>query len=118
MMNIVAMLMIVFGVAEVVTGTRHEFFGLVTATDSAATILGVLLGSCYIAGGILVLVFTRRTLFAAAILLAIDIIGRLAMILAGLYPMTTVEQTVGIVGGTLIAAIFLLLILLRVRRMP
>ncbi len=52
---IVAVLMIVFGVAEVVTGFTHQFFGLATAQVSLATVLGVALGFFYLAGGVLLL---------------------------------------------------------------
>lgn len=115
---IVAALMIVFGAAEVVTGVRHEFFGLVTSADAASTAIGVALGSCYIAAGVLVLTNTRAALYAAAILLLVDIVGRLVMTFSGLYPTNTTQQLFGIIAGTVVAVAFLVIVLFKVRRTP
>ena len=103
---IVAVLMVVFGIAEVITGVAHDFFGLVTAADAFTTIVGVGLGLCYVAGGILLLWFTRSTVLAAVLLLLVDILGRIAMTLSGMYPVNTPKQAIGIVGGTLVALVF------------
>ena len=46
----------------------------------------------------------------AIILLIADIIGRIALVMAGLYPVDSFEQTFAIVMGTAIAAIFALFI--------
>ena len=43
----IAILMIVFGIAEIITGFRHEFFGLVTTEQLLTTITGAGLGLCY-----------------------------------------------------------------------
>ncbi len=103
---VVAALMIVFGVAEVITGFAHDFFGLVTADDALATSIGVGLGLCYVAGGILPLRFTRATVGVAVLLLLVDILGRIAMTLTGMYPLGTPRQVIGIVGGTVLAVLF------------
>ena len=42
----------------------------------------------------------------AIVLLIADIIGRIALVMAGLYPVDSFEQTFAIVMGTAIAAIF------------
>ena len=81
----IAIAMIVFGTAEVVTGLRHEFFGLVTSEDMITTVTGVGLGLCYLFAGLLLLCFSKKTLFIAFILLVVDIFGRFVMILSGMY---------------------------------
>ncbi|GAB2725651.1 hypothetical protein ACX801_24245 [Arthrobacter bambusae] len=103
---VVAVLMIIFGFAEVVTGFAHDFVGLVTAADALTTVMGVGLGLCYVAGGTLLLWFTRGTVLAAVLLLLVDILGRIAMTLSGMYPVDTPKQVIGIVGGTFVAVIF------------
>src|SRR5690242_10306969 len=50
--TIVAVLMILFGLAEVVTGFRHEFFGLTTAQVKISTDVGVSIGLFYFIGGL------------------------------------------------------------------
>ena len=45
---IVSALMVIFGVAEVVTSFRHEFFGLSTETSLASTVTGALVGLLYV----------------------------------------------------------------------
>jgi len=52
---IIAILMIIFGLAEVVTGFTHQFFGLTTTQADVSTYLGVALGFFYFIGGILVI---------------------------------------------------------------
>ncbi len=103
---IVAGLMIVFGVAEVVTGVSHTFFGLVTSQDALSTLLGVALGACYFVGGCLLISLKKRAAAAALVLLGLDILGRIGMVVGGLYPVDTFRQTFAIVAGTAIAAVF------------
>jgi hypothetical protein len=105
--SIVATLMILFGLAEVMTGFTHNFIGLVvTSMVSLSTYSGVILGVFYFLGGLLI--FTKRKWAAiiAIILLAADVIGRIAMVLTGLYPVNSFLQTFSIVIGTSIAIFF------------
>jgi len=85
-LTIVAILMILFGLAEVVTGFRHEFFGLTTAQVDTSTYVGVALGLFYFVGGLLVLTRKRWAALIAILLLCGDVIGRIAMMVTGLYP--------------------------------
>jgi hypothetical protein len=100
--TVVALLMIVFGLAEIRTGFSHNFFGLTTSRVNIATYLGVALGVCYFIGGLLIL--TRRKWAAA--LLGADVVGRVAMVLAGLYSMDSLRQSFAIVVGTGVACFF------------
>ena len=112
---IVAILMILFGVAEVLTGFTHNFIGLVSTTQaSMATYLGVTLGAFYSIGGVLILT-TRKWAIAAIVLLALDVTGRIAMVLTGLYPLDSVSQTIAILIGTAIAAFFAIYIGLKLK---
>ncbi len=64
------------------------------------------LGFFYVLGGILIL--TRRSWAAllAIILLCGDVLGRIAMVVFGLYPLDSFRQSFGIIVGTVIAAFF------------
>jgi len=112
---IVAGLMIVFGLAEVITGFTHQFFGLTTARISLSTYLGVALGLFYFAGGLLLLMKTRWAAVIAIFLLCGDVLGRIAMVVFRLYPVDSFRQTFGIVVGTALAAFFAVYISLRLK---
>ncbi len=103
---VISILMILFGLAEVVTSFTHQFFGLATASNVLAISLGVFLGLCYIVGGVLLLTRKAWAASVALVLLGVDILGRIAMVILGLYPLDSFRQGFGIVAGTLIAAIF------------
>jgi len=49
---VVAFLMILFGLAEVVTGFTHQFFGVTTANGATSAYAGALIGVLYAAGRI------------------------------------------------------------------
>jgi len=113
---IVAILMILFGLAEVGTGFTHNFIGVVsTTTASLSTILGVALGLFYFAGGLLLLTMRRWAAIAAIVLLCGDVIGRVGMVLAGLYPVDSFKQTFAILVGTLLAIFFAIYIVVRMK---
>ncbi len=114
-LTIVAALMILFGLAEVVTGFRHEFFGLTTAQVLISTVLGAALGLFCFVGGLLVLTMKRWAAVIAIILLCGDVIGRIAMVVTGLYPLSSFMQTFAIVVGTAIAAFFAIYIGLKLK---
>ena len=112
---IVAALMILFGLAEVVTGFRHEFFGLTTAQITISTYVGVSLGLFYFIGGLLILTKKKWAAAIAIVLLCGDVIGRIAMVVTGLYPVNSFMQTFAIIVGTSIAAIFAVYIGLKLK---
>ncbi len=107
--------MIVFGLAEVVTGFRHEFFGLTTAQATLSTYLGVALGLFYCIGGFLILTNKRWAALLAVVLLCGDVIGRIAMVVTGLYPLNSFLQTFAIIAGTAIAVFFAIYIGLKLK---
>ncbi len=109
-MVVVAVLMIVFGLAEIVTGLTHSFFGIVTAQGDLTTYAGILLGAFYFISGLLVLSRKKWAAGLAIALLCADILGRVAMVLMGLYPVNSFRQTFAILAGTTIAAVFALYI--------
>ncbi len=53
-LTIVALLMIVFGLAELTTSFTHRFFGLSTAQVAASTYLGATIGTLYVVAGLLI----------------------------------------------------------------
>jgi len=105
-LTVVAILMIIFGVAEIITGFNHHFFVVSTSATSLSTILGATIGAFYALGGCLVLTKRKWAATTAIVLLIIDIIGRITMVITGLYPVDSAKQTFAIIAGTLIAALF------------
>ena len=113
---IAAALMIVFGAAEVVTGFTHNFVGISTSSSIVFTAAGVAIGLCYVVAGVLIL---TRHLWAARLAIAFliaDIVGRLALVVTGLYPLDSLKQIVGIIGGTAIATAFAIYLYLGTKR--
>ena len=103
---VVALLMILFGLAEVVTAFTHNFFGVTTSRATIFTISAVAIGAFYVAAGLLILTMKKWAASIAIVLLAADIVGRIALVAAGLYPLDSFEQNFAIVMGTAIAALF------------
>jgi hypothetical protein len=103
---IVALLMIVFGVAEVVTGFTHHFFGISTSQAAIFTFAAAAIGTFYIVAGLLILTMKKWAAAVAIVLLGADIIGRIALAATGLYPLNSFLQVFAIIAGTAIAAIF------------
>ncbi len=107
----ISILMILFGLAEVITSFTHKFFGLSTTANLLATVFGVSLGLCYVVGGVLLLTKKTWAAITAFVLLGVDILGRIAMVIFGLYPIDSFRQAFGIIAGTAIAIVFAVYIL-------
>ena len=105
--------MIVFGIAEVVTGFSHNFFGVHTARVTIATYAGAAIGVLYSVAGLLVLTMKRTAVALALVLLIAVIAGRIAMVVTGLFPTDSLRQTVAIALGTSIAIAFTVYIRLK-----
>ncbi len=112
---VVAILMILFGLAEIATGFKHNFIGIISTSQVLlSTLLGATLGACYCLAGALLLASRRKWAAAlAVILLGVDILGRIGMVVAGLYPLGSFVQAFAIVVGTAIAAFFVIYILMK-----
>src|SRR5450631_4941851 len=68
-------------------------------THAAAAI-----GGFYVADSCLLILTLRKWAAALAIVLLVaDVAGRIALVVAGLYPLNSIEQTFAVVVGTLIA---------------
>ncbi len=102
----IAALMILFGLAEVATSFTHAFFGVTTMRGIISTSAGALIGALYVAAGVLCLSMKRWAATLAIGCLAVDILGRIAMVVTGLFPINPVYQTVAISIGTIVAAAF------------
>ena len=106
-LRIVSILMIVFGLAEVATGITHNFLGIVSTTETnLTTYVGSALGLCYFTGGLLILTGRKTAAWIAIALLGIDVVGRIFMVITGLYPVNSLRQVIAIIIGTGIAAFF------------
>ena len=105
--------MFLFGLAEVVTAFRHNFFGVRTAEVLSARYAGAAVGVLYSASGLLVLTMKKSAVTLALIFLVAVIFGRIAMVVTGLYPTDSLEQTFAIALGTSIVIAFAIYIALR-----
>jgi peptidoglycan/LPS O-acetylase OafA/YrhL len=103
---VVALLMILFGLAEVTTGITHNFFGISTARVTSSAYAGVAIGALYAMAGLLILSMKKRAAALAIVFLILDIVGRIAMVVTGLYPVHPFGQAIAIILGTSIVAIF------------
>jgi hypothetical protein len=104
--TVVAVLMILFGLAEVMTGFTHSFLGISTSSATIFKYAATAIGGFYVAGGLLILTMRTWAAAFAIILLIADIGGRVALVLTGLYPLGSFEQIFAIVAGTVIAIVF------------
>jgi len=103
---IVAILMILFGLAEIATGFRHDFFGVSTTRGAFSAYANAGVGALYAVAGILILSMKKRCVAIALGCLALDVVGRIALVVTGLFPINTFRQTGAIVAGTTIVTIF------------
>ncbi len=103
---VVAPLMILFGLAEVVTGFTHDFFGITTSSVTLSTYASAVIGVLYAAAGFLILTMKRRAAVLAIALLCADIAGRVALVVTGIYRTDSPKNTLSIIAGTIIAALF------------
>jgi len=110
---VAAVLMIAFGLAEVKTSLTHNFFGISTAKVTASIYAGAAIGALYAGAGLLILSMRRRAAKLAIVFLIADIVGRVAMVLKGLYPINSFKLTADMIVGTVIVAGFAVYIRLR-----
>jgi len=101
-----AVLMIVFGLAEAVTGFTHKFFGISTSAATIFTCAAVAIGAFYVASGLLILTMKKWAAATAVILLIADVAGRIVLAATGLYPLSSFEQLFALATGTTIAIVF------------
>ena len=102
----VAILMILFGLAEIVTGFTHNFFGVSTTRGAFSAYANAGVGALYAVAGILILSMKKRCVAIALGCLALDVVGRIALVVTGLFPINAFRQTGAIVAGTTIVIIF------------
>ncbi len=97
--------MVLAGLAEVVTGITHNFFGITTSGLDVFTFSSAAIGLFYAVAGLLILTMKKWAAKLALILLGADIFGRIALVAAGLYPVDTPRNTFAIIAGTTIAVL-------------
>jgi len=103
---VAAFLMVVFGLAEIVTSFTHRFFGLPTDQLTMSTVVGATIGTFYFLSGFLVLSKKKIAATIAIVLLIADALGRISMVITGLYPIDSGVQIVAIITGTSIVIFF------------
>ena len=104
--TVVATLMILFGVAEVFTGLflGHRI-GVSTANSPVFAYEGPAIGALYVIGGCLLLTGKKWAAGLAEVCLAADVVGRVHLVLTGVYPFVGLAA-VAVVIGTAIAIFF------------
>jgi hypothetical protein len=105
---IAAAFSILTGLAEVVTGFTHTFFGITTSSAATFTSSSAAIGIFYVAAGLLILSMRRWAAALALVLLGADIVGRVVLIFTGLYPTTSLKNTLSIIAGTLLVALYVI----------
>ncbi len=103
--TILGVFMLLAGLAEVVTGITHNFFGITTSSLNVFTFTSMAIGLFYAAAGMLMLLMKKWAAALALVLLGADILGRIALVAAGLYPVDSARNTFAIIAGTAIAAL-------------
>jgi hypothetical protein len=96
---------VIAGLAEVVTGFTHNFFGITTSSVSVFTYSSAVIGLCYLAAGLLILTMRRWAAALALVLLGADIVGRLVLVFTGLYPTDSLKNTLSVIAGTALVAL-------------
>ena len=104
---VVAVLMIVFGLAEIATGFTHNFLGLLSTNSVAvSTFWGMGIGALYAIGGLFLLAMKRWAAIVAEACLIFVIIGRINFVSFGYYPLNSFLQSFSIIVGTALAIFF------------
>jgi len=98
------------GLAEVVTGFTHNFFGITTSSVTVFTYSAAVIGLFYLAAGLLILTMRRWAAAIALVLLGADIVGRLVLVVTGLYPTDSLKNTLSVIAGTVLVALVALYI--------
>ena len=104
--TVVATLMILFGVAEVITGLflGHRI-GVSEANSTVFAYEGPAIGALYVMGGFLLLTGKKWAAGLAEVCLAADVVGRVHLVLTDVYPFVGLAA-VAVVIGTAIAICF------------
>ena len=104
--SLVATLMILFGVAEVVTGLfLGQRVGVAPANSTVFAYECSAIGTLYVTGGLLLLTGKKWAAGLAEVCLAADVGGRAHLVLTGIYPFVGFAA-VAVVIGTAIAICF------------
>jgi hypothetical protein len=101
---------VIAGLAEVVTGFTHNFFGITTSSVAIFTYTSAVIGLCYLAAGLLTLTMRRWAAVLALVLLGADIVGRIVLVFTGLYPTDSLKNTFSVIAGTVLVALVALYI--------
>ena len=109
-LTVVAALMIGFGIAEAVASFRHSFL---TDHIPMAAYLGAGMGVSCVFGAALLFTAKKSAAVMALCLLAVVILGHVAMVVTDLYPTDSVSQLFAIVLRTSIACSFVVAVALK-----
>ena len=72
--------MILFGFAGVVTSFTRHFFGVATSEEHTSTVADGAIGLFYVVSGLLILTKRKSAVGVAIVLLALDVVGRMAIV--------------------------------------
>ena len=107
---VAGVLMVIFGIAEVATGfTGHFLGGISVATSTEYTVAAAAAGSCYSLAGLSVLTMRRLGAGLGITFLCAELLGRIYLVSAGLYPFSGIDES-SFIAGSDIAVLFILYI--------
>jgi len=98
--------MILFGAAEVITGFTQRFFGISTGLSAISTFFTSGIGTLYAGAGLLILTMQKWAAALALTCLVFVVVGRIALVVTGLFPLDSFKQIFAIAVGTGIATFF------------
>jgi hypothetical protein len=107
----VAALMVLFGVAEVLTGVNVGWFALTFEIPRSPvfTAVGATVGALYVLSGLLLLSMRWPAAALATVLLGLIVAGRIAsLVLTGAYPIDSFLPALSVAIGTAIVVVFAL----------
>jgi FtsH-binding integral membrane protein len=102
-LSIAAAMMIMLGIAELISGFRHTFLSARTDHVEVATYVGAGLGVMLLFAGALVLIARKSAAGLALCLLALVILGHIALVATDLYSIDSAAQLFITVLATSIA---------------
>lgn len=110
---IAAVLMIVFGFAEMATSFAGHFLGGISVpTSTQYTIAATATGACYSLAGMFILTLRKWGATLGIVFLSAELLGRIYLVATGLYPFSGIDEG-AIIAGSIIAVLFALYVGMR-----
>ncbi len=113
---VIAILMIVFGIGEIITVIKYNPSFLTTKNLNISALLALTLGCIYLIGGLFILPQRKWASKITISLITQNIILRIVMLITDQYPTGRLIEIIGYVMGIVIAIFFLSYLIVRFKR--